>query len=176
MRPAPRQRAAMQGAVAAAVVLGLLAVQYAGFSHIPLFGVHPEILLVFACGIALRRGPSQGFLIGALLGFLHDVPGGHLIGLSVPAYGLAGLLAGSISRRVFPDRWLVVLSAVALGTAASQLVYIAGAYAFGFLLPSPATVLRILAPLLLYHLLLTPFVYALAYWVNDSLLPETLEA
>jgi len=118
-----------------AVVLGLLVVQLAGFAHMPLFGVRPELLLVFVLGVALQRGASEGLVVGMLTGFLADLVGGYLVGLSAVSYGASGWAAGFIGDRVYPDRGLVVLAIVAGGTILSQLVYVAGASAFG--LPWP---------------------------------------
>ncbi|HEY8418267.1 MAG TPA: rod shape-determining protein MreD [Limnochordales bacterium] len=152
-----------------AVVIGLLVVQLAGLAHLPLWGVRPELLLVFVLGVALQRGALEGLILGMLVGLLHDLPGGHLIGLSAVAYGAACFVVGLVGERVFPDRILVVLGMVALGTLVSQGVYLAGASAFGLPWPPLDGFFRVLAALLGYHLLLTPVVYPICRWASGVL-------
>ncbi|REJ34360.1 MAG: rod shape-determining protein MreD [Bacillota bacterium] len=158
------------------VVLVLIALQMGAFGRLRLLGVYPEVLVVVACCVGLHRGPVAGAVFGFILGFLMDVPGGHLVGLSGLGYAAAGLFAGLLGLRAFPERWSVTASAVALGTVASQAVYAAGASAFGFSLPFWEAGPRIIGALLVYHLLLTPLVYPLTRQLADWLMPRGLEA
>lgn len=153
----------------AAAITGLLVVQLAALAHFPLWGVRPEVLLVFALGVALQRGAVEGLILGLVTGLLQDVPGGHLLGLSAAAYGLACFTVGLIGERVYPDRWLVVLGMVALGTLLGQGVYVAGASAFGMPRPPWDGFVRVSGALLGYHLLLTPLVYPLSRWAGTVL-------
>src|SRR5690606_10408453 len=98
------------------VVLVLIALQMGAFGRLRLLGVYPEVLVVVACCVGLHRGPVAGAVFGFILGFLMDVPGGHLVGLSGLGYAAAGLFAGLLGLRAFPERWSVTASAVALGT------------------------------------------------------------
>src|SRR5690606_6738183 len=115
----------------ATVVLGLLVVQVAGLAHVPIFGVRPELLLVFVLGVALQWGAGPGLAWGGVAGFLAGLFGGYLVGLSAVSYAAAGCAAGFIGVRLYPGRGLVVRAIVAGGTVVSQVVYVAGASAFG---------------------------------------------
>lgn len=173
MRP---ERSGRRWLALVAVVLGLLVVQLAGFAHMPLFGVRPELLLVFVLGVALQRGASEGLVVGMLTGFLADLVGGYLVGLSAVSYGAAGWAAGFIGDRVYPDRGLVVLAIVAGGTILSQLVYVAGASAFGLPWPPVDGLVRVTLALTGYHLLLVPVVYPIARWAAGVLAARSGDA
>ncbi len=171
----PRTIATARWVAAGVGVFLLVALQVGGFGQLRLFGVYPEMLVVVVCSAALHRGPVVGGLFGFVLGFAKDLPGGHLVGLSGIGYAAAGALAGVLGARVFPDRWPVIAAAVAVGTAASQIVYTAGASAFGFSLPFWEIGPGVVGGLLAYHLLLTPFLYPLTRWLTELLLPGGLD-
>lgn len=158
------------------LLFGLLALDWSGFGAWGLLGVRPELLLVFACVVALHGGVAAGVLVGAVVGFLTDWGGGHLIGLSVLSYGAGAAAAGSFRTRLFADRWIIVIAAITIGTAAEQVVYMAGAYAFGHPLSVTRFLTRMLPLLIVYHLALTPFMYPLGRWLirtADVQLPES---
>lgn len=158
------------------VLLGLLAVDMAAFRQFGLLGVRPELLVVFVCTVALQSGPWTGLLVGAAAGLLVDLSGGHLIGLSALSYAGAAVCAGFFSVRMFSDRWVIVLTAVALGTVVGQVIYVAGAFAFGFHLSLVRLVTRILPLLVVYHVLLAPVVYPLGRWLSKTLAQVSAEA
>lgn len=160
----------------AAVMLVLVALQMGALGRLRLFGVYPEMLVVVVCSVALHRGPAVGLVIGLVSGFIMDLPGGHLVGLSAVGYGVAGLAAGVLGARVFPERWSVVVSAVALSTVVSQIVYVAGARAFGFALPWWEAAPRMIGALVAYHLLLTPIIYPVARRLTELFMPRGLDA
>lgn len=164
--------------IAALVVtaLVLVAVQMGGVGQLRLFGVYPEMLVVVVCSVALLRGPVVGLVVGIIFGFAADLPGGHLVGLSAVAYAAAGLAAGLLGVKVFPERWIVIGSAVALGTVVSQFVYAAGARAFGFALPIWEAGPQLVGAMVLYHLLLTPLLYPLTRGVLDMISPHGMDA
>lgn len=160
----------------ASVMLVLVALQMGAFGRLRLFGVFPEMLVVVVCSVALHRGPAVGFAVGFVFGFIMDLPGGHLVGLSAIGYGMAGVVAGTLGARVFAERWSVVVLAVGLGTVANQVVYVAGAHAFGYSLPWLDAGPRIVGALVAYHLLLTPIVYPVARRLTELFFPRGLDA
>lgn len=151
------------------VLIGLAVLDASAFGPLAMFGVRPALLLVFVSTVALQSGPWAGLFVGAVAGLLVDLTGGHLVGLSVLSYGIAAASAGLLSLGMFPDRWIIVASAVAVGTVTEQLLYGLGALAFGFQLSIVVLITRLLPVLLLYHLLLTPIVYPLGRSFSKSL-------
>lgn len=162
-------------AALAAVIIVFVALQMGALTHLRLFGVYPELLVVVVCSVALHRGPWTGAAFGLVFGVINDLPGGHLVGLSAVGYASAGIVAGILGARVFPERWLVVASAIALGTVVHQAVYAAGAYAFGFVLPVWDVGLRMIGPLVTYHLVLTPAVHPLTRRLVEVFMPQGLD-
>jgi|GEM_PF-3269234 len=162
-------------ALAAAAVL-LVGVQMGGLGRWRLFGVYPDLLVVAVCSAALQRGPWAGVGAAFVFGLLADIAGGHLVGLSVLCYAAAALVAGPLGLRAFPERWIVTSSAVALGTAASQLAYVLGAKAFGYDLAFWQAGPRIIGALVLYHWLLTPPTFLLIRSLLDMIWPRRLDA
>lgn len=160
----------------ALLLLAVLALDWGAFGPFSLFGVRPHVLLVFACVVAVQGGVFTGMLIGAVSGLLVDFGGGHLIGLSVVGYASAAAVAGAFSARLFSERWVIVLTAVALGTAIEQVLYIAGAHAFGHPLPPLRLLTRVLPLLLVYHALLTPFLFPLGRWLARTVAADSTEA
>ncbi|OUN00539.1 MAG: rod shape-determining protein MreD [Firmicutes bacterium ZCTH02-B6] len=160
----------------ATVVLGLLVVQVAGLAHVPIFGVRPELLLVFVLGVALQWGAGPGLALGLVTGFLADLIGGYLVGLSAVSYAAAGCAAGFIGERLYPDRGLVVLAIVAGGTVVSQVVYVAGASAFGLPWPPMDGLVKVTLTLAAYHLLLVPVVYPICRWAGGVFVARSGDA
>lgn len=178
LRRQPREPARLAAArwfAFVCIIVVLVALHIGGLGQLRMFGVYPELLVVVVCSVALHRGPATGFVIGLLLGFIYDLPGGHMVGLSAVAYAAAGLIAGILGAKVFPERWLVVGAAVALGTFTSQVVYAAGARAFGFSLMLWESGVRIVGPLVVYHLLLTPLVYPLTRRIVEMYISRGLD-
>lgn len=174
--PGRARRGLSRVAMPGLLLLALLCVEWAAFGSLDLFGVRPRLSLVLACLAALHGGIGPGMLLGAGIGLLADVGGGHLLGLSVLGYAAAALAAGLFSARLYSDRFVIVLAAVALGTAAEQAVYVAAARAFGYELALTPLVTRMLPVLILYHWLLTPALYPLGRWLVQAAIEETTDA
>lgn len=180
MTPAPAPglaRTVTVGRIVALAVaaLVLVAVQMGGFGRWRLFGVYPDLLVVAVISIALQRGPLAGAMAAVVFGFMADGPGGHLVGLSVASYAAAAVSAGLLGVRAFPERWIVTSLGVALGTVVSQFVYVLGAKAFGFDLAFWEVGVRLVGGMVLYHWLLTPFVFVLTRNLMEMILPRGLD-
>ncbi|MBO8141850.1 MAG: rod shape-determining protein MreD [Firmicutes bacterium] len=162
------RKSASWWAVMGGIVVGLVVIDTALLGRWPLFGVRPDLVLVFAVGLALRRGPWEGAALSLAAGLVHDLLGGHLIGLSAVGYGAAAWVAGLAGERLYPERWMIGMGAVAAGTLVSEAVYVAGAHAFG--VPLPGGMLGMVLPGLIgYHLLLTPIVFPISRWAAGLL-------
>jgi rod shape-determining protein MreD len=62
-------------------------------------GAVPDIPLVMAVMVALRRGPEAGCLTGFAAGLLQDLAGPGLVGIQALTKALAGFLAGFVRLR-----------------------------------------------------------------------------
>ena len=71
-------------------------------SVMPIFGmagVVPDVPLVVAVMVALRRGPEVGCVTGFLAGLLQDLTGPGLVGVQALTKALTGFAAGFTGRR-----------------------------------------------------------------------------
>ncbi|MFN3597846.1 MAG: rod shape-determining protein MreD [Rubricoccaceae bacterium] len=80
-----------------AVSLGLLAVllQWLVFSRLRLWGVFPDVVLLYVAFVAVRQGRTAGMLAGFGAGLLYDVAlGAHTLGLHALLKTLMGFVIG----------------------------------------------------------------------------------
>lgn len=85
-------------------LLKALLVLPAYFAHIniaqmiPIYGVRPDLLLVFVVCMGLQEGRAFGLLVGVLGGFMCDVMFGREGFFMLVTYGLAGLASGCLQK------------------------------------------------------------------------------
>jgi rod shape-determining protein MreD len=86
----------MSRGVVTALAIGLLlfVVRHAAFVNFTVFGVHPELLLLFAVCCGLAGGPNYGVVAGFLAGLASDAFLTSPLGLSAFAFAVAGYAAG----------------------------------------------------------------------------------
>ncbi len=94
------------------------------FARLPIDGVTPDLLLVVVVMTALRQGAYRGMIVGLVGGLVEDVATGRLIGMHALGLMLAGLAAGFLRRRLYPDPWFIPLLAVLLGILLQELVVV----------------------------------------------------
>jgi rod shape-determining protein MreD len=89
----------MSRGVVSAVAVGalLFVLRYALFTGFTVFGVHPELLLLFAVCCGLVGGPNYGVVSGFIAGLAADAFLTSPLGMSAFAFAVAGYLAGVLS-------------------------------------------------------------------------------
>lgn len=147
------------------VLLCLLAhvVQTSLLDHAVLWGVRPDLVLIMVCIVAIRRGPLDGAVAGAIAGFFVDLASGRLIGLGTLGKTVAGASVGWAGQRVFGDNVMAVVGMTAAGSVIEQGIYIFGAWAFGFPFPLAESIVRIALPSLWYDAAASAVVYPLFF-------------
>src|SRR5262249_3404281 len=76
------------------VVITLLVLQTAVFTHLRIFGAVPDLLLVATIGMAYESGPMQGALFGFGAGLAQDLFLTTPLGVSALAFALTGYAVG----------------------------------------------------------------------------------
>jgi rod shape-determining protein MreD len=76
------------------LALALLTLQTSGGGD--LFGLRPDLVLLFVLATGMRRGETAGALWGVALGFVEDAFSAGLPGLNLLTKGLLGFAAGSL--------------------------------------------------------------------------------
>ncbi len=92
------------------------------FSRLTIDGVTPDLMLTVVVMTALRQGAGRGAVIGVLGGLVEDLATGRLIGMHALGLMLAGIAAGFLRRRLYPDPWFVPLLGVLLGLTLQVIV------------------------------------------------------
>jgi rod shape-determining protein MreD len=149
------------GRVALSTVLLLLAigVQFAALARLRLPGATPDLVLLVALALALAYGPAAGMAIGFGAGLALDLapPADHPVGQWAMVLCLVGYLAGLV-REDAGESVLIAIVVVAFCAAVANVLY-AGV---GGLLGDPritwSGLVGSLPAVVLYDILLTPFV------------------
>jgi rod shape-determining protein MreD len=122
-------------------------------------GTGPDLILLVVVALALTGGPVPGMLTGFLAGLALDAapPAGHTIGQYALVFTLVGYLCGRLASLGEESPALYV--AISAGAAAVGAVLYA---VLGVMLSDPqvtwAAVQHVLPPLVVYNVLLSPFV------------------
>jgi rod shape-determining protein MreD len=122
-------------------------------SVMPIFGfawVAPDVPLVLAVMIALRRGPEAGCVTGFLAGLLQDLTGPGLIGVQALTKASTGFVAGFAGLRFTVGDPLVQVPALVVLTAVEGLLRFGVLQLFHF----PAALLDVMLQVILPQALL----------------------
>ncbi len=100
-------------------ILLIALLQSTVMEYIVIYGVKPNLLLVFIVSAALLKGNFEGAVIGFFCGLTQDILGGKVIGFYAMLGLYTGLVVGSLNKRLYRENILVVL----FFTFASTVVY-----------------------------------------------------
>jgi rod shape-determining protein MreD len=87
----------------AALAIALVTLQTSGGSAGGLFGIHPDLVLLFVLATGMRRDETSGALWGIGLGFVEDTFSAGLPGANLLTKGLLGFAAGNLRDRLDCD-------------------------------------------------------------------------
>lgn len=87
----------------AALALALLTLQTSGRGGGVLFGLQPDLVLLFVLATGMRHGETSGTLWGIGLGFIEDVFSAGLPGMNLLTKGLLGYAAGNLRDQLDCD-------------------------------------------------------------------------
>lgn len=155
-------------------IVFLLILQIGLFSSLKLFGVKPDLLLIFVVLEGLYRGTVRGAQVGLLAGFMQGIISGRFLGMFALAKAISGYFAGLLTMKFFRESIYIPLLAVWTATIVHELVVWAilrifhpSGEAYGFV----ASLFNIILPTAVYNTLLTPVLYYIRYKkVNENLL------
>lgn len=99
----------------AVLALALVTLQTSGGSAGGLFGMHPDLVLLFVLVAGMRRDETSGALWGIGLGFVEDTFSAGLPGANLLTKGLLGYAAGNLRDRLDCDNpnTLAIVAAIA---------------------------------------------------------------
>ncbi len=106
---------------AAAFALLLLALQTSG----SLFGLTPDLALLFVLAAGMRRGETSGAIWGVVLGFVEDTLSAGLPGANILTKGLLGFAAGNLRTQLDCDNPNTQAIVAVVATLLEGLVHLA---------------------------------------------------
>jgi rod shape-determining protein MreD len=142
------------------IILFLL-LQTTLMKYVTVYGVRPNLLIVFVILTALIRGNVEGGTVGFFAGLAADMLFGGLLGFHALMGMFTGIAAGSVNRRLFRENLLVaVFFTFVYSVLYEMVVYILNNIMGGNLdLVYPLT--RIILPEAAYNCAAAVFIYIL---------------
>ena len=126
-----------------------------------IYGITPNILIVFIIVTALIRGNVEGGTVGFFAGLALDMMFGSILGFYALMGFYLGIAAGSINRRLFRENLLVVL----FFTFVYSVVYETVVYIINNIMSGQMELLypltRVILPEAVYNCAVSVLIYAL---------------
>lgn len=144
------------------LLLSLLGLTLQGtfLTHLRLFGVLPDLVLILVVCYALLKGATEGAIVGFFCGLLADVFTGSLLGVNALSKMLIGYLVGLTEEKVFKENPWVAVVALAITTIFDNLLLFLCYKAFA-VLPNLGIMgfIQVLWPTIIYNSFLALFIY-----------------
>ncbi len=142
-------------------ILLFLLLQTTVIGYAAIYGVMPNILLVFVIVTALIRGNVEGGTVGFFTGLAIDMMFGSMLGFYALLGLYLGIAAGSVNRRLFRENLLVVVFFTFVYSVAYEIaVYVLNTIMSGDMdLLYPLT--RIILPEAVYNCVVSILIYTL---------------
>ena len=87
----------------------IVAFQTTLLGYIRIYGVKPNLILVFVICAALLNGKWEGTIVGLISGLVLDIASGAMLGFHALLCMYVGLLAGLIHKYVFRENYIIVV-------------------------------------------------------------------
>ena len=142
------------------LILGVILVLQATIvDFIAIFGITPDLIMMFAIFIGFLNGQREGAFFGFACGLAMDLFGGSYIGLNAVVMMTAGLLAGVCGKRLYKENSLIVMAVTFLCAGAALMVSYILLQFLGVGVPVIQAFTQIILPTALYTSLLVPVFY-----------------
>lgn len=93
-----------------------------------IFGVTPDLFLVFTVSVALLRCKEEAFVCGLVFGLAFDMLAGRMVGVSALIYMYVGLAVGIVRERLMSDGIIVHTVTMFVSTILCQILYYTAYY------------------------------------------------
>ncbi len=151
------------------LLIGFMAiVQSTVTSHLRLFGVNPDLVLLFVIAWGLLSGTQEALFAGLVGGFMLDVLSGAPFGFSTLSLTLVSYLAGVSEINVFRTARLMPYIVVGLATFLYYCIFTFLLQFSGHRVIWWPTLLRVVMPAVLLNVLCMPIVYHLMRWLQSK--------
>ena len=131
------------------------------FSWFTIAGIKPNVFVILVLWIGLFTGRKYGAILGTVFGFVIDILGSRVIGISAVVLGIIGFAGGYLEKNLSKDSKMTVILLVMGATAVYEIVV----YVYkAIILSSNIEIMIFVQKLLieiLYNALLTIILYPL---------------
>jgi rod shape-determining protein MreD len=103
-------------------IILFLVLQTTLLDYASIYGIKPNLIIVFVIVTALVRGNVEGGAVGFLSGLVMDMLFGTVLGFYALLGLYLGIAAGSVNRRLFRENLLVVLFFTFVYSVAYELI------------------------------------------------------
>ena len=161
--------------IAFPILVGLMIVQSAVLSRVPLLRGTPDLLLLAILGWALQRRVQTAWQWGVIGGLIYTLVSALPPGIALAGYAASTGLALALRQRVWQLPVLAMFIATFLGTLITLGLELAALKVVGNPIPIGPAINLIILPGLFLNMLLAGPAYALLHELAGWLYPETLE-
>jgi rod shape-determining protein MreD len=144
-------------------------------AHVRLFGVSPDVTLLFIVAWVLLEGAREGIFAALIGGVTLDALSGAPFALLTIALVSVASMASLGQINVFRTARLLPYVTIGLATLVYKSIFLSLLQVAGWRVIWGPTLLRVILPATVVNLLCMPLVYGLAYWLHIHLHPKTVE-
>ena len=138
----------------------LFLVQSTFVSLINVYGVKPDIPLVFILCVSLIKGEKKGAFVGFLNGLLEDILYGRFLGFNAITKSLSGYILGVGSRNIYKGPALITMVFVFLSSIIYHIIFIIFSIVTKEISSPWIYILPVAIPSAIFNMLISPFIYA----------------
>ena len=135
--------------------------QASAVPHLRIWGVFPDLPLLFVVCWGLLRGTRAGLIWGLIAGLFLDLLSGTPAGAATVALAAVGFVAGLAQRSAFRAQLVLPIAVTALSTVLYDLMLLLAMLLAGRAVLWIESLARIILPSAILNLLLLPAVYFL---------------
>lgn len=144
-------------------ILFFLVLQTTLLQFVSIYGVIPNLLIVFTIVTAILRNSAEGSAVGFFAGLCIDMQFGSILGFHALLGFYLGLAAGTISKRVYRENLMIV----AFFTFVYSIAYEAAVYLISNILNADIRIIfaftNVILPEALYNCVVSILLFPLVY-------------
>ncbi|SJZ92914.1 rod shape-determining protein MreD [Selenihalanaerobacter shriftii] len=165
----------MQYLVYFVLMLISLVLQITIFAFYPVWGVTPDLLLIIVISSALLNGYRKGAYIGFFTGLIQDVFSSGLFGSNIVIKLILGYACGFLQKKIYPKSIIIPGLVITVSTIFSQLLMVILTDHIMLQAELWTRFKEVTLPLIIYHILLSLFIYPMMYYIKYKFLDNYLK-
>lgn len=151
------------------VVFILLLIQSTILNYIRIYNVKPNLILVFIIAVSLLRGSLEGAVLGFFAGLAQDMLSGKAIGIYALLGMYAGLISGSVNKRLYRENILVCVFFTFIISIVYEFIIFMPTAIFNGYENIPYVLKRIILPEAIYNSAFSVIIFILAVKISYSM-------